>query len=141
MSKQLPSQEKTIFLLCEDIRQELGGKISLLGVIPANHLTLEGMPQNSADAVIPSLTFVFLFRDGEGEFNGKVGIIAPDEKELIPENEHPMKKGAKDTMNTIFKLAPFKVMTGKFKPYVVLDGQRYEREFEVQQIQSSPAPA
>jgi hypothetical protein len=133
MTKTPPSREKTVFLLCEDIRQELGGKFSLLGLVANNDISVDELPPNVGEggAAIPSLTILFLFRDGEGEFNAKVGVIGPDNKELVPENGTTMKKGPKETMNVGFKITPFKVMVGKYRAYVLLDNERYEEEFVI----------
>lgn len=136
MTKKLPTHEKAVFLLCEDVRQEGSGKFSLLGMIPANNITTETRPEDAGKdglQVLPSLTFVFIFRDGEGEFAMRVGVIAPDGKELAPSESRTQTKAADEALNSIFKLAPFVVNSGKYRAYVLLDSERYEYEFVIQE--------
>ncbi len=136
MTKKFPTHEKTVFLLCEDVRHEGGGKFSLLGVISSNHITTERRPEDAGKEgaqAMPSLTFVFIFRDGEGEFTLRVGVISPDGKELAPSESRIQKKEPDEALNSIFKLAPFVVIPGKYKTYLLLDNERYEYEFVVQE--------
>ena len=82
MSKKIPTKRDVRFILAEDIRQEAQNKSSLLGLIPGERFTVVGPPPAGAPPnvafVLPSLAFMFIITAGNGSFNGKFRIIAPN---------------------------------------------------------------
>lgn len=65
-------------LLCDDVRQEMGGKISLMGIF-------ENIYARSFPAVHPRLATVNEWADGTGEFEATTRILSPDRKTIIRE--------------------------------------------------------
>ena len=66
-------------LLCDDVRQELGGKISLMGIF-------ENIYAVAFPAVHPRLAIVNEWADGKGEFLATLRILSPDKRLVIREN-------------------------------------------------------
>ena len=73
-------------LLCDDVRQETGGKISLMGIF-------ENVYAASFPAVHPSLATVNEWTDGTGEFDVTLRILSPDRKTIIRETVTRLKLG------------------------------------------------
>lgn len=65
-------------LLCDDVRQEMGGKISLMGIF-------ENVYASSFPAVHPRLATVNEWADGLGEFEATLRILSPDRKTVLRE--------------------------------------------------------
>lgn len=57
-----PRESDTTFIVCDDVRSEVGDKISILGFFPAD-ITVESADPRGA---IPSLGFVFVAPKGHG---------------------------------------------------------------------------
>lgn len=66
-------------LLCDDIRQELGGKISLMGIF-------ENIYATSFPAIHPRLAIMNEWADGLGEFEATLRILSPDRKTVLRES-------------------------------------------------------
>ena len=67
-------------LLCDDVRQELGGKFSLMGLF-------ENIFANSFPAVHPRFAIVSEWTGGKGEFNVKIRLLSPNKQEVLSESE------------------------------------------------------
>ena len=65
-------------LLCDDVRQEMGGKVSLMGIF-------ENIYSRSFPAVHPRLATINEWTDGTGEFDATLRILSPDRKTIIRE--------------------------------------------------------
>jgi len=66
-------------LLCDDVRQEIGGKISLMGIF-------EEIYSTDFPAVHPRLAIMNEWADGIGEFDATLRILSPDRRTVIREN-------------------------------------------------------
>ena len=67
-------------ILCDDVRQEMGGKFSLMGLF-------ESIYANSFPAVHPRFAIVNEWTGGKGEFKVRVRLLAPDREQVISESE------------------------------------------------------
>ncbi len=65
-------------LFCDDVRQEMGGKISLMGIF-------ENIYARSFPAVHPRMVTINEWTDGKGEFDATLRILSPDRKTVIRE--------------------------------------------------------
>jgi len=65
-------------LLCDDVRQEAGGKVSLMGIF-------ENLYSSHFPAVHPRLATVNEWTEGTGEFDATLRILSPDRKTIIRE--------------------------------------------------------
>lgn len=71
-----PSLNFTV--ICDDARQEVGGKISLMGLF-------ENIYSTSFPASHPRLAIMNEWSDGKGEFEIKLQILSPDRRAVIRE--------------------------------------------------------
>jgi hypothetical protein len=93
MSAKLPTKGGIKFILAEEVRQETGGKFSLLGVFPGGRFAVAGPPPpgvGNAAIVLQSLAFVFIVEGGEGKQSGRFKILAPDKKTAV--SDSPIEK-------------------------------------------------
>ncbi len=67
-------------LLCDDVRQELGGKFSLMGLF-------ESIYSGSFPAVHPRFAIVNEWTGGKGEFLARIRLLGPDKKQVLSESE------------------------------------------------------
>jgi len=135
--KKLPSELKTIFMVCEDIRAEGGNKFSLLGILGDRF----NIPDQQ-DPTLPSMTFFFAFTDGVGQFNASQEVLDPNGKVILaPTDKEPSTKPADGWMVFAFKIVPFKPIPGTYRVSVTLDDERYERMFTVQRVHSATKAA
>ncbi len=67
-------------LLCDDVRQELGGKFSLMGLF-------ESIYANAFPAVHPRFAIVNEWTGGKGDFTFKIRLLAPNKEEILSESE------------------------------------------------------
>lgn len=84
VEKMRPSLNFT--LLCDDVRQETGGKISLMGIF-------ENVYATQFPAVHPRLATVNEWSEGKGEFEAILRILSPDRKTILRENFTRLKLG------------------------------------------------
>lgn len=71
-------------ILCDDIRQEIGGKISLMGIF-------EDIYASHFPAFHSRLAVVNEWADATGVFDATLRILAPDRKTIIRENASKIK--------------------------------------------------
>jgi len=67
-------------LLCDDVRQELGGKFSLMGLF-------ENIYSGSFPAIHPRFAIVNEWVGGKGEFVAKIRLLGPDKEQVLSESE------------------------------------------------------
>jgi hypothetical protein len=128
MSK--PSDSKTLFLVCDSARQEVGGKATLIGFFGSEEVWIaKGTPLPVGFPV----SFVFVFRDGEGSFSATVELLSPSKVQI----------GGVQTMPTVIKESrksatvminiPMFVFTelGTYTVILSLDGTRYTRTLTI----------
>ncbi len=73
-----PSLVHTI--ICDDVRQGLGGKFSLMGLF-------ETISAPSFPVIHPRFAIVNEWTAGKGEFLSRVRLLAPDRKTVLSESE------------------------------------------------------
>jgi hypothetical protein len=127
--KTYPSDEKFVFLLADDFRQEVGGKLTILGLYPGSGINVE---QNLTSVTLQSLSNILIFQDGHGIFSVKIQMIDPDDNILLESDYGQISKDKDVNMVIVARVAPFKVpRMGRFKSVLFLDGRRYERLFPI----------
>lgn len=134
MAKQYPKNENLILMLAEDIRQEVGGKLTILGFAGANHLKIPknfDVPKDALMAI--PLNFLFQFTDGLGKFSSKIIINDPNGTPLLESALMPAEKVPDGYMQIILKVPQFVFKdTGTFECIVDLDGaKQYSKKFSI----------
>ena len=125
MNKSAPKSDGSSFLLCEDVREEVNNKLSIIGVFPNDDIVLQ------KDIVVPSVMAVLFARGGEGPCETRVSLTDPKGQTVI---ESPKKTVALEKNNTylaaIRVLAP-ELLVGQYTIKFFFDDVSIERTFEV----------
>lgn len=125
MSKSLPKSDGSSFLLCEDVREEVNNKLSIMGVFPNEDIVLQ------KEILIPSLMAVLFARGGEGSCETRISLTDPRGQMVI---ESPTKTVVLEK-NTAY-LAAIRVFApeltvGQYTITFFFDDQQIQRTFEV----------
>ena len=125
MNKSLPSSDGSSFLLCEDVREEVNNKLTIIGVFPNDDIVLQ------KDIVIPSLMAVLFARGGEGPCETRVSLTDPKNQTVIesPKQTTVLEK-EKVYLAAIRVLAP-ELMIGQYTIKFFFDDVAIQRTFEV----------
>jgi len=67
-------------ILCDDVRQEAGGKISLMGLF-------ESISAGVFPALHPRFAIINEWTGGRGEFLCRIRLVAPDRKTVLSESD------------------------------------------------------
>ena len=125
MNKSAPKSDGSSFLLCEDVREEVNNKLSIIGVFPNDDIILQ------RDIVVPSVMAVLFARGGEGPCETRVSLTDPKGQTVI---ESPKKTVVLEKNNTylaaIRVLAP-ELLVGQYTIKFFFDDVSIERTFEV----------
>jgi hypothetical protein len=125
MKKSLPKSDGSSFLLCEDVREEVNNKLSIIGVFRNDDVVLQ------KDIVIPSLMAVLFARGGEGPCETRISLTDPKGQTVI---ESPKQTVVleKDTIHpaAVRVLAP-ELIVGQYTIKFFFDDVPIERTFEV----------
>ena len=125
MKKSLPESDGSSFLLCEDVREEVNNKLSIIGVFRNDDIVLQ------KDIVVPSLMAVLFARGGEGPCETRVSLTDPKGETLI---ESPKQRVVleKDTVHlaAVRVLAP-QLIVGQYTVRFFFDDKPIQRTFEV----------
>jgi len=114
-------------LICEDVRQEVGNKLTFVGVIPGG---IVNIPPSAPQAIVLALSFVFIFADGDGEFSAQFRLIGPGGQIGTPLTSPAVKKIPDEPMVSAFQFKPLPPLTrGAYKAQVELAGQTYDLPF------------
>ncbi|MDE2285783.1 MAG: hypothetical protein KGK33_14325 [Hyphomicrobiales bacterium] len=125
MNKSVPQSNGSSFLVCEDVREEVNNKLSVIGVFQNDTIILQ------EEVLIPSLMAVLFARGGEGSCETKVSLTDPQGNTVI---ESPKRTVVleKDTFHlaAVRVLAPH-LIVGEYKIKFFFDDETIERSFQV----------
>ena len=125
MNKSVPKSDGSSFLLCEDVREEVNNKLSIIGVFPNNDIVLQ------KDVVVPSVMAVLFARGGEGSCETRVSLTDPKGQTVI---ESPKKQVVLEKNNAYLAavrvLAP-ELIVGQYTIKFFFDDVPIQRTFEV----------
>jgi len=136
MKKIFPTDKKTNFLVADDVRQEASGKAIIIGYYSGENvvfsLSKDIEINEQHPMAYPSLCFLWVFTDGEGEFSINTSITYPDGSihNALTKTINKKRDGA---ANLLIKLSPFVThIFGEFECCVNLgDGHQYKRKFYI----------
>jgi hypothetical protein len=125
MNKSLPKSDGSSFLLCEDVREEVNNKLSVIGVFPNDDIVLQ------KDVVIPSLMAVLFARGGEGPCETRISLTDPQGQAVIesPKKAVVLEKN-KSYLAAVRVLAPH-LAVGQYSITFFFDDEPIQRTFEV----------
>ncbi len=124
-NKSLPKSDGSSFFLCEDVREEVNNKLSIIGVFQNDNIVLE------KEIVVPAVMAILFARGGEGSCETRVSLTDPKDQTVI---ESPKRTVVleKDTMYlaAVRVLAP-ELLVGQYTVKFFFDDVPIERTFEV----------
>jgi hypothetical protein len=125
MNKSLPRSDGSSFLLCEDVREEVNNKLSIIGVFPSDDILLQ------KDILIPSLMAVLFARGGEGPCETRISLTDPKGQTVIesPKKTVVLEKD-KVYLAAIRVLAP-ELVVGQYTIKFFFDDAPIQRTFQV----------
>jgi hypothetical protein len=130
VANKLPTDTNAIFILCESVRPEERGKITLIGAFIDGIILV---PPSTTTVTLTSLGLLFAFKDGEGTFSTEVSIFSPSNNPIL--NKAKLADSVKKSgfgLNVVVNIAPFHTNEfGPFRVSIYLDNQKYERTFEI----------
>jgi hypothetical protein len=125
MKKALPKSDGSSFLLCEDVREEVNNKLTIIGVFPNDDIVLR------KDVLIPSLMAVLFARGGQGPCETRVSLTDPEGKTVIesPKQSVVLEKN-KVHLAAVRVLAP-ELTVGQYTIKFLFDEVPIQRSFKV----------
>ena len=98
-------------ILCDDVRQEVGGKISLMGIYSQDIVV------NKVPTIVPSINLVVMLEDIKEPFEkAYISVVMPKSDTIKVSYPAPPNIEKGKTVNLVLGLAPFKLNdTGKAK--------------------------
>jgi hypothetical protein len=127
----LPTQGRTLVLVAEWIRQELGGKTSLIGmysdgiVVFLNRVTFP---------VILPIGICYIFRDGSGKFQCGIRIASPTGQVILDNPIGEITKQSELSHTMIVQIPAFQIIElGEYDVEMILDGTRYPSKITFRQ--------
>ena len=150
---QIKAPKHEFTLLCDDIRQEVGGKTSLMGLYD-HHIVVPQVP-----FVLPKVCFYSRFSRMDGQFKFSFSIVAPggERRDVLRDSDVQIPEGAKDgTFNVVaspFEVAAegvYEVIIGLSKgadrfeyvyKFAISDARRMQAEYEHAMAAAAAAPA
>ena len=125
MKKSLPNSDGSSFLVCEDVREEVNNKLTIIGVFQNDEIVLQ------KNILIPSLMVILFARGGEGSCETTVALTDPHGQVVI---ESPKQTVVLEKNNVhlaaIRVLAPH-LMVGQYTVKFFFDNEPIQRTFEV----------
>jgi len=123
--KSLPKSDGSSFLVCEDVREEVNNKLSIIGVFQNDQIVLQ------KDILIPSLMVILFARGGEGSCETTVSLTDPNGQTVI---ESPKQTVVLEKNNV--HLAALRVLAphlavGQYTIKFFFDDVSIQRTFEV----------
>ncbi|MDR2696846.1 MAG: hypothetical protein LBB40_00030 [Holophagales bacterium] len=150
---QIKAPKHEFTLLCDDIRQEMGGKTSLMGIYD-HHIVVPQVPY-----ILPKVCFYTRFSRMDGQFKFNFSVVSPagERRDIIRDSDVQIPEGAKEgTFNVI--ASPFEVQSegvyevivgltkgaDRFEyvyKFAISNGERLQAEYQqrvAQQQESAP---
>jgi hypothetical protein len=137
------------FLLADSVREELGGKLTVIGLYTGGEVILQGampadVPKGYERMALPGLTILAVCEDGEGQFQLEFELYDPSDRPLGKSAPTQVVKAKNAPQNLIFPLVPFLVPRfGRYRFELRLNNRKYEYSFTVRHSDphaSAPSP-
>ncbi len=136
MKKIFPTDKKINFLVADDVRREVSGKAIIIGYYSDGSI-ISSYPETpkiskNQPMVFPSFCFLWVFTDGEGDFDVTASIKYPDGT-IIEVISQTMNKKRGEAQNLLVRMSPFLThIFGEFECIVNLDdNHQYTRKFRI----------
>ena len=125
----LPEERHLTFVVCEELRQETGGKVSLLGVYGGEEILVIAPPGEAP--ILSGIGFYYCFGGGEGTFAARFELTDPHGTQVISNPVGQLVKRPDGALNVMVQLRPFPTAYGVYRARLYLDDRAYERTLRV----------
>src|SRR5581483_726343 len=125
MTKSVPKSDGSSFLLCEDVREEVNNKLSIIGVFPNDEIVLQ------KEVVIPSVMAVLFARGGEGSCGTRVSLTDPKGQTVIESPKKTVVLEKSDAYLAAIRVLAPELTVGQYTIKFFFDDQTIQRTFEV----------
>lgn len=132
MRRQYPKADLMKTLICEQARLELNQKLSFLGVYAGDEIIFHPTPAGEIQYRLQGLAFVFVFKDGAGEFDCRFTLTNPDGEDSyqLPLEPLRIEKGKSAACVVQIGNIGFK-KEGVYRAALSLERKKYSFEFTV----------
>ena len=125
----LPTDAKVDLLLCDGVRQNSDGKLDIAGFYPTGDVRVD--PAANLPVAI-NLTFVFVLKDGEGQFSPVFRLADPLGKELHKFDVPAFRKPAGVAHVMMLPVGQIPIArAGNYGVSLEIGGQQYRRSVRV----------
>jgi hypothetical protein len=125
----LPTDANIDFLLCDAVRQNPDGKLDIAGYFPVKEVQIDAAAKLPAEI---NLTFVFVLKDGDGQFRTILRIVDPLGKELLRSELAEFKKLAGSPHLMMLPVTRIPIShAGNYEVSLEIDGERYRRPVRI----------
>ena len=132
MRRQYPKAEHMKTLICEQVRPDLNQKLSFLGVYAGDRIIFLPSPSGEVQYRLQGLAFVFIFKDGVGQFDCNFSLTNPDGEDTyqLPLEPLRIEKGKSAACIVQIGNIGFK-REGVYRATLALERKKYSFEFVV----------
>lgn len=125
----LPTDANVELILCDTARAKPDGKLDITGYFPIPEVKLD--PDTPLPVAI-NMTFLFVVKDGEGQFRGTFRILDPLGAELHRQEirEFAKQPGMPHLIMLTINQIPV-VKSGNFGVLLEIEGQEYRRPMRI----------
>lgn len=140
MRRKFPTPETMKTILCDLVRLELNKKLSFLGVYAGDKIVFHPTAPDEPPFRMQGLAFVFLFKDGLGDFKARFSIKDPHGKTHYETNLNPLRFEKGQAAICIVQIANLEfVSEGQYCATLALERKKYAFEFAVSTAASEQA--
>jgi|SRR5215469_3283832 hypothetical protein len=127
----LPTDARVDLLLCDGVRSNADGKLDIAGFYPTGEVKLD--PTANLPAAI-NLTFVFVLKDGDGQYSPVFRLVDPLGKELHKFDVPAFKKAPDVAHVMMLPVGQIPIVrSGNYVVSVEIGGQHYRRPVRIYQ--------
>ena len=127
----LPTDANVDFLLCDQVRQTPDGKLDLAGYFPVDEIKIDPSAQLPGEI---HLSFVFVLKDGDGQFEAVLRLADPLGKELHEYRFEKFEKLAGFPHSVMLRVTRIPIIAlGDYEVSLEIEGQRYRRPVKIYQ--------
>ena len=125
----LPTDANIDLLICDAVRQTAEGKLDLAGYFPIPEVKIDaGAPL----PVVVNLSFVFVLKDGEGQFRAVFRILDPLGAELHRYDIKEFQKPAGQPHLILLQINRIPIVrSGNYSILLEIEGQEYRRSVRI----------
>jgi hypothetical protein len=124
-----PSNDKIDFLICDDVREETSYKLTLVGFFPTPEIWLD---QESTPPFNFPISFLFVLKDGFGDYTASCRLIDPIGNELFEYDLGNFEQKQSEPQIVALNIPTLTISElGKYKIILTLNHREFERTFNI----------